>query len=308
MPAAEGKTQYPLTLETPWGKTELKERPEKVMATDLNGFDAELLVALGVTPVAANMGLKNATYVLDAGGDKIENRLDGTRDGRYPLEQMSTIEPDVIVDFGRDLTDDYKNLSAIAPVISAKEKSENYYNDPWQDKIRILGEALDLSDRAEEVVTENEDLLKKVRDDHPEFSGKTATYSVWYSGDIGLSVFSRPGSPSEKFFTDIGFSENPLSAKTEGRVSPEQYGLIDADALIVSDSTGDKNDLAALTDNPLYKAVPAVKDGHVSYIEEGEDKNGRSALAWALALMGPIGTSYVVGNLVPKLDEALNAS
>jgi iron complex transport system substrate-binding protein len=308
MPAAEGKTQYPLTLETPWGKTELKERPEKVIAATPSGFDAELLVALGVTPVAAGSGLKNAAYVLNAGGDKIETRLDGTGDKKYPLEQMSAMEPDVVVDFGDDLTDDYRNLSAIAPVISAKNKSANYYNDPWQNKIRILGKALDLSDRAEEVITENENLLKKVRDDHPEFKGKTATYSVWYSGSIGLSVFSTPGSPSEEFFTDIGFSKNPLSAETEGKISPEQYGLTDADALIVSDSTGDKNDLASLTDNPLYKAVPAVKDGHVSYIDEGADKNGRSALAWALALMGPIGTSYVVDNLVPKLDEALNAS
>jgi iron complex transport system substrate-binding protein len=307
MPAAEGKTQYPLTLETPWGKTELKKRPERVMATTLSGFDAELLVALGVTPVAANMGIKNATYVRDAGGDKIGTTLDGTFDEMYPLEQMSALEPDLIVNFSSDLTDDYKNLSAIAPVVSAEQSMKEYYNQPWQDMIRTLGKALDLSDRADKIISDNENLLKKTRDEHPEFSGKTASFTIWRSGDLGLGGFKK-GAPSEVFLQDIGFSEDALAERKPdgGTVSPEKYGIIDADALIVADSSND--DLATLTDNPLYKAVPAVKDGHVSYIARAEDKDKNSALAWAFALLGPIGTQYVVDNLVPKLDEALKAS
>lgn len=307
MPAAEGKTQYPLTLETPWGKTELKKRPEKVMATAQTGFDAELLVSLGVTPVAANMGLKNAPYVRDAGGDKIGTILDGTFEKMYPLEQMSALEPDLIVNFGYDLTDDFKNLSAIAPVVSAEQSMDEYGNEPWQDMLRTLGKALDLSDRAEKVIQDNEDLLKKTRDEHPEFGGKTATYTIWRSGDLGLGYTTSPDSRATAFLSDIGFAKNPLAEKFPrgGTVSPEQYGLIDADALIVADSS--KDDLATLTDNPLYKAVPAVKDGHVSYIGGGSGSAG-FAMAWAFVLLGPLGTKYVVDNLVPELDKALNAS
>ncbi len=52
LPAAEGTTTYPLTLESPYGTGILEKRPERVAAIVPNAVDTEMLLALGVKPAA----------------------------------------------------------------------------------------------------------------------------------------------------------------------------------------------------------------------------------------------------------------
>ena len=73
-----------------------------------------------------------------------------------------------------------------------------------------LGEALDLADRAEEVIKENEAEYQRIREcDYPELDGKTITYFAFWGGEHGASVLNIPGSPSEDNFSRLGFAENP---------------------------------------------------------------------------------------------------
>lgn len=53
LPAGEGTTEYPLTLETPFGETVLEERPERVAVVSAVGVDTESLLALNAVPVFA---------------------------------------------------------------------------------------------------------------------------------------------------------------------------------------------------------------------------------------------------------------
>lgn len=51
LPEGEGSTQYPLTLETPFGHTVLDKRPERVAVVSAVVVDTESLLALDAVPV-----------------------------------------------------------------------------------------------------------------------------------------------------------------------------------------------------------------------------------------------------------------
>ena len=53
LPEGEGSTQYPLTLETPFGHTVLDKRPERVAVVSAVGVGTESLLALDAAPVFA---------------------------------------------------------------------------------------------------------------------------------------------------------------------------------------------------------------------------------------------------------------
>ena len=60
LPAAEGTTTYPLTLESPYGTSILEKRPERVAAIVPNAVDTEMLLALGVKPVLSSSMVKES--------------------------------------------------------------------------------------------------------------------------------------------------------------------------------------------------------------------------------------------------------
>src|SRR5690625_5989452 len=53
LPEGEDSTQYPLTLETPFGHTVLDKCPERVAVVSAVGVDTESLLALDAVPVFA---------------------------------------------------------------------------------------------------------------------------------------------------------------------------------------------------------------------------------------------------------------
>ena len=306
LPEAEGATEYPYTLATPWGETVLAERPERVVAVGGYGVDVQLLLELGVTPIAANeTGVTFSPYLAAAGGDEIEQLLPVSLNPLDPAEIVAATEPDLLIAFD-DLTDDYERLASIAPVLASDIELENYFDQSWQDQILLLGEALDLRQRAEEVIAEHDQFLDTVIAAHPEFAGRTVTYAIWYGADTdwGLTYATRPGTASESFFLEIGFEPNPLaeSFASESVVSLEQLSLIDADVLILNDSSGGRID--ELLEEPLFQRVPVVQEGNVVITSDPED-GSRNPIAWALVVQGPLAIEYVVDNLVPDIAGAL---
>lgn len=307
LPAAEGVTEYPLTLTTPWGETVLSERPERVAALDVTALDAQLLLALGVTPVAAHeSGVTFSPYLAADGGDRIEQLLQVSLDPLNGAEAIAASQPDLLLAFGTDLAESYSSLSSIGPVLASSETLESYFDQPWQDQLRLIGHALDLAERAEKVIAEHEQLLQGVIDAHPEFADKTVTYAIWYGSDTdyGLNYASRQGSGAERFFTQIGFVANPLaeSFTSEATVSFERRSLLDADVLIVNDSSGGRID--ELLEDPLFQQVPVVQRGSVVITADPED-GGRNPVAWALVVQGPLAIEYIVEELVPQIAETL---
>lgn len=303
LPAAEGKTQYPLTLETPWGETVLEERPERVAALAIDAVDTELLLALGVTPVTTSeAALSNAPWSVDAGADRIETTFEPNYDDRVPEETIAAAEPDLLVALTWDLADDYSKLSMIAPVLGTPEKVDDYWGTPWQDHLRWLGEALDLQDRAEQVIADYDDRLAKIKDEHPEFADRTAVFAVWQGTEYGLSLYSVSGSAVDTMFTSIGLDRNPLDGYDAGTTIPaENYAQLDSADVLLIGSASDA-DLDTLLEAPLFAFLSVVKDERLIVLSEEEYG---FPLIWALGAGKVLAQEWILDQIVPMLSEQL---
>lgn len=313
VPAAEGKTTYPLELETQWGTTTLDARPERIAAVTPSQDDAEALAALGVTPVIASEWATDV-WLEDALPQEIPNRFT-TGDTQYPVEQIAAAKPDLIIVLGADLAGDYEKLSSIAPVLATAQKggTEQSVANDWADSIRRIGEALDLQDAAEEALDTEKQFYADFRAENPEFDGLTATYLVYYGEEGGLQYHSTVGSPAESVFERMGFAENPGASQFTYRqeVSEELLSALDADVILFSDNSDGR--YADIIDQPLFQSLQAVKGGRLvlvdnrakqgTFVIDGVERTGN--MPWALARSGPLSGTWAVTQMAPALQTAI---
>ena len=180
MPEGEGQTEYPMTLETPWGSSEVTERPQRIAAITPSQDDLEILGALDVAPVISTDRDLNA-WMEDQLPTTIEAQFTAG-DDQFPAEEIALAEPDLIIALGVDLGDQYDRLSSIAPVLATEAQTgagERVAND-WESNMRTVGEALDLQDAAEAALDEEEASFEAFRTDYPEFEDRTVSYIVDY--------------------------------------------------------------------------------------------------------------------------------
>lgn len=313
VPAAEGKSTYPMTLETPWGKTELHKRPERIAAVTPSQDDAEVLAAMGVTPIIASE-FATDKWITDALPQPIPERF--TRgDSKFPVEQIAKAKPDLIIVLNTDITDDYAKLSSVAPVLATtvQNGSESSVANDWESSILRIGEVLDLQDVAKKVLSDEKDFFASFRSKHPEFSGLTASYLVYYGDEGGLQFHSTEGSPSEFVFEQMGFAPNPNAKKFTYRqeISEELLSTVDADVILFSDNSD--GNYAKITEQPLFKKLKAVQDDHLVLIDNRATEgtfvvNGTSYegnFPWALARSGPLSATWAAEKIVPALTETL---
>lgn len=311
LPAAEGQTTYPLTLESPWGSTELAARPARIAAVTPSQDDAEILAALGVTPYLASDETTDA-WVENALSTPIPERF--TRgDDPIPIEQVAAAKPDLIIVLGTDLSDSYEKLSAIAPVLStAKEgASEGKNVNDWDANILRVGEVLDLKDAAQKALDKENEFFETFRTEHPEFAGKSVSYVVYYGDTGGLQFHSSVGSPAGGVLEQMGFEPAPKASELKYReeISAENLAVIDADVIVFSDNSGGK--YATITDLPLFKNLAGVKADHLVLIDnrdgtfaiDGTEHQGN--LPWALARSGPLSGTWAAEQIAPAIAKVL---
>lgn len=315
VPPAEGAVTYPMTLETPWGSTELTKRPERIAAVTPSQDDAEILAALGVTPVIASEYATDV-WLTEALAQPIPERFT-PGDSKFPAEQIAKAAPDLIIVLNTDLTDDYAKLSAVAPVLAVNQEagSEASIANDWKFNIVRIGEVLDLQDAAQRVLDEEEEFYADFRADNPDLAGLTASYVVYYGDNGGLQFHSAKASPSESVFERMGLAANPNAEQFTYRqeVSQELFSTIDADVIVFSDNSD--GNYADVTEQPLFKNLKAVQDGHLilidnraaegTFVIDGITYEGN--LPWALARSGPLSGTWAAGKLAPALEASLGS-
>ncbi|NEW62210.1 ABC transporter substrate-binding protein [Granulicatella sp. zg-ZJ] len=173
----EGKTQYPLTIKT-WGsdgselETVYTKSPEKVLAVYQGSI--ETLLALGLEDrIVAASGLDNAVPENQKAGF---SKLNYLTEFAPSLEKAASLEPDMIFSWGslfgektlgnaKDWVDKKVNIYVNSNTRRVKDGEkristlENEYTD-----ILNIGKIFDVQSKAEAIVKDMQDTIKKVID------------------------------------------------------------------------------------------------------------------------------------------------
>lgn len=282
VPEADGNVDYPLSLDTVHGEIELEERPERVAVLGWNP-NHDAAAALGVTPVYAASRSFEYGWQDEDWLESIET-LEERDDADVNVEGVAASEPDLIfvpntAEMYED--EDIERLSEIAPVLEAEEIVPGDQVD-WREAPRLLGEALDLSDTAEEAVTEAEEAIEATAGENPEFDGRTVTLATDYGEEYGIEYYTAADGVAEEIVTLLGFEPNPLAEQFSGdaTVSDENQAELDADVLVMFYETEDLRQ--SREDSELFQQIPAVEDGNYVAVISEEDERAQLGAIWTL--------------------------
>ncbi|MEX2587831.1 MAG: iron-siderophore ABC transporter substrate-binding protein [Actinomycetota bacterium] len=295
--ASEDGQSFPVTIEHVHGSTTVPSEPERVVSVGFN--DQDVLLALGIKPVAVREWFGEQPFATwpwaqDELGDA-EPEVLGAQELNF--EVIAGLRPDLIVGVYSEITEpEYAKLSEIAPTI-ARPVEHAEYGVPWQEQTRIIGDAVGRQDRAEELVEEVEAKFAAVREDHPEFQGKSAV--VAYSFEAGSYGAYSSVDLRSRVLEELGFEIPERIDELAGEeffaeISAEQLELLDADVLVwillVESSV--------VTDDALYQQLRAFQEGRDVFPSE----EVRGAMSFSTVLSLP----FLLEELVPQLAAAVD--
>lgn len=309
LPAAEGTTSYPLTLTTPYGETVLAERPERIAVIGGLG-DEDAVLALGVAPV---VGIEGSAWSWLEGTriDEVQSTVDPWADA-VQIETIAAAEPDLIVaSTFAGVGDAFDRLAAVAPVLVVEPVADFEWD--WRELTRAVGEALDLSAKAEEIVTAADGHVVDAVAAHPEYAGRTIAILINRGPATGLEFVNVQGSIAEELLSGLGFAPHPnaaaLAAGEFGEVPLENLALVDADAIVVAEHGGEGTPEEAkqwLESSPLYQSLGAVQRGAVGFVQANPE-SGSLDLAWALSYPSALSVVWTVDELNTAFDGLFDA-
>lgn len=286
---------FPVVVEHALGRTTVPAEPERVVA--MTNRDADVLLALGVTPVAIQ-----SQFGFESGvGPWAEERL-GSAEPEIWLgmeinyEAVAAVDPDLIVFANSGMEEDvYERLSAIAPTIDLPLGASPWAATP-QAMVQITAQALGRVGDGVAVNSELDAYLAAQKARYPQFAGKTLSY---------FDVFERTifAYPADSIVTNIllsvGFEPSAAITAladdaTHLDVSEERLLDFDADMLVVYAYGRSLEQLKS--ELPTFARLDAVREGRVVLIED-----------MALATNSPLSIPYALDRLLPRMAEALEA-
>ncbi len=288
---------YPVTIDTKFGPVTIEEYPQRIVA--LGWGDAETALALDAQPVGASDWLEfGGDGVGPWAADLYDNppEIIGTLDPSY--EAIAALQPDIIFDVRSSGDEDrYALLSQIAPTVGVPEGGDSYLTSQEQ-QVTMIAAALGVPDEGAQLLADVEESFAGAREEHPDWDGLTVTAATRTSEGWGAYI---EGGGRVEFMEALGFVQSPtiaaLPVSPNGfsvDISEEQLDLLDADLIVAFPIY---IETAAMTEDPLFQAIPAVADGRAVVID--------GDLAAAYSLNTVLATEYALAELVPLIAEAV---
>lgn len=288
---------YPLTIVNKFGETVIEAAPERVATLNYGGADT--ILALGFQPLTVREWFGPYEDTVWPWARDLLTVDPVVLSGTLDLEQIAATAPDVIVATRSGITEaEYEKLSAIAPVVAAPPGHEDYDLN-WRDRALLTGQALGKSDAVEDAVAEVDRTLKVLREDHPDWAGKTFALMTYYDGSLGLYT---PSDSSVRFIADMGLTIHPRVAEIspEGsfytKISEEVLPELDADVIFWFASPG----MAEIEALVPRRAMRAPREGREVYLTLTSTANGALSYGSVLSLI------EATRSLAPMIDAALD--
>lgn len=305
--STEAAAAFPRTVAHQYGETVIEAQPQRVAS--VSWVNQDVALALGVVPVAmaaveygANAG--GSTDWMDAKLAELGAELPTTyseADG-INFTGVAAATPDLIIAAFSGITqEDYDKLSKIAPVIAPPEGALAF-GTSWQDSTRLIGEALGLEERADEVVVEVEAAVAEAAEQHPEIQGKTYLYGSIDPAAaeqiyLYTDVDNRP-----KFLNSLGMVQAPVvvenATEEDGFYitwSPERADELVSDVLVtwaMDESVGE-----AIKADPLLSSIPAVANDALVLQTDNH-------LVLSVSAASPLSIPWALENVLPAIAEA----
>lgn len=275
--------------------------PKRIAIIGLTEQDAVL--ALGYKPIATTEwygGHPSAVWpwARKALGDAKPTVLH-YEDG-FQFERIAKLRPDLIIGTNSGMKQaDYDKLSKIAPTITGVKGSTDYFSE-WDQQTLQIARALGQEQEGRALVQRVKDDYAKVAAEHPDFKGKTVSFSQnqFYDG----SIYVYQDGLNTEFLTYLGLVINPKLTPLEKKpgvqvsVSAERLDVLDADALVFA--TEKQSDIAGLEKIPTFKTLEAVAENRAVFTDP--------TLSGAMYFMSPLSLPYVLEHLTPALQAALD--
>ncbi|MCH1884400.1 iron-siderophore ABC transporter substrate-binding protein [Agrococcus sp. ARC_14] len=292
------------TVETMFGAIEVPQPEDgELTVVALGWSDAEMALALGITPVAVfdwqGFGAEThgvGPWAAELFGDA-EPVLIERGDESLNYEQILGLDPDLILNTrsGND-EGEFDRLTEIAPTIYGPEGTGAYATE-WTDQLTLVGEAVGKPDEAQALIADIEGQIAEAAAAHPEFEGLT-TASVTKFGDAYGAYL--PGDGRFDLLGQLGFVNNPPIADLEpagffANASAENVAAFDADTAVILPIGFT---LEETQQDPLLSSLAVVQEGRAVFIDPDSELAG----AWGASSV--LSIPVVLDQLVPQLAEA----
>ena len=303
--------QFPVTIEHAFGETVIEEAPERVAA--VSWANAETALALGVVPVGMPLiefggneqgttpWIDEALEELDApiGSDNAPAQY-SEADG-IAFDDVAATNPDVILAAYSGLSqEDYDKLAKIAPVVAYPEAA---WGTSWQDTARMTGQALGLSEKADELVAKTEQSITDRAAEFPQLEGKTFIYGNLAPGaenGVYTALDNRP-----RFMESLGLTQAPVVAEnSKGDEfyipwSDENLNQLDSDIFV--SWVASEEVAESIASDPLLSQIPAAKKG--SLVADAD-----ATRVFSTSAINVLSIPYALDNVVPMIADAATAA
>ncbi|WP_019912047.1 ABC transporter substrate-binding protein [Paenibacillus sp. HW567] len=285
-PAAEPAMQI---VKHAYGETEVPLHPKRIAVIGLEdvmlSLDVPLVYAYGFDGFYLYNELKEKNI-----------QMSGQADLTLNLEAILAAQPDLIV-LQKYYTDDkgYGELSKIAPTIA-------FTPDDWKSSIKVIGQALGLEDKAQEVIQASEDKIAAAKAEITSAVGSNKSVIYIRPSDKDLQVFFPSFMPL--LYDKLGFRADASVAEFQ-KTAEDDWGIntsleklpdITADYVFaiyggsISSQEDYEKEVAAQSEVEklqVWKVMPAVKQKHFYKV---------SARTWMSS--GPIAEGRIVDDVV----------
>jgi iron complex transport system substrate-binding protein len=258
VPAGAGPVPgFPVTIEHAFGTTTIPTPPSRIVALS---FEEDVLSQVGVAVVGRteNYYAPGSLYPWQEG--EVDPGIPPLGGNELDLEKVAALRPDLILATNYyGLESEYAGLSAIAPTVGYRT---GWGEATWQDTARVIGRAVGREADVERRIGEVDGTVAALAAELPGLAGKTFS-SVFYHEAGQFSVDTNPDGHTAKLLGQLGMVMSPriVAEVTNRSLGAEQVGLIDADLVRLGYASDELR--AHLAASPLFRAVPAVRDGRV---------------------------------------------
>jgi len=298
-----------VVIEHAHGSTTIPEKPQRIVA--LSWMTPDIVAALGVNPV----GIEEVWGAGDSGFQPWFEDFVTTEYGETPeiipyaeegpnYEAIKALKPDLILGLYSGITDiEYERLSEIAPTVPYIEGPWN--PSTWEEMTRTVGKAMWEDEKAEQLISETEELVSSLADAHPEFDGKTFVWGLTLNeGGTDLGVYLEYD-PRVRITEALGFvstsAMDSFLASAEGDawytgVSLENLYDVPADLFAAWGSSVAEGEYTV--DNAIVSRwEPIAAESYVIYADD--------AAASAISAPTVLSLKYILPTYVDDLAAAL---